>query len=147
MHTYFDSLHSTIGAKTDKLPEISVDEAVLDFFVSDCPVDESESDSVPEQHRITTEEDLVGKCANITYNDNLLQLARHLKLPIKNCKHMDRLSGCPCPGVPPFQVTLKPRGTGAVLEWVSWFWRMRCDCNSDPVIHILFRPIETTVSC
>ncbi|KAG1927355.1 hypothetical protein F2P79_024293 [Pimephales promelas] len=132
---FVPSLHlRTIGAKTDKLPEISVDEAVLDFFVSDCPVDESESDSVPEQHRITTEEDLVGKCANITYNDNLLQLARHLKLPIKNCKHMDRLSGCPCPGVPPFQVTLKPRGTGAVLEWFCPFGHSQWKWNSQPTL-------------
>lgn len=124
MHTYFASLHRTVGAKTDKLPEISVDKAVFDFVVSDSPVEESESESVPDQQRVTTEKDLVGKCANITYNDNLLQLARHLKLPIKKCKHMDRLSGVPCPGVPPFQVTLKPQGTGAVLEWVRRWWTM-----------------------
>ncbi|CAM4732662.1 unnamed protein product [Leuciscus chuanchicus] len=130
---FVPSLHlRTVGAKTDKLPEISVEEAVFDFVVSDSPVEESES--VPDQQRVTTEEDLVGKCANITYNDNLLQLARDLKLPIKKCKHMDRLSGVPCPGVPPFQVTLKPWGIVAVLEWLCPFGHSQWKWNSQPTL-------------
>lgn len=48
-----------------------MDEAVLDFETSEPP----EEESVLEQHKVKSEEDLVGKHANITYNDNLLQLA------------------------------------------------------------------------
>ncbi|XP_041944101.1 uncharacterized protein LOC121706417 isoform X2 [Alosa sapidissima] len=132
---FVPSLHlRNVGAKTDKLPEISVDEAVFDFVVAAPPVEESDSESVSDQQRVTTEEHLVGKCANITYNDNLLLLARHLKLPLKNCKHVDRLSGVPCPGVPPFQVTLKPRGTGAVLEWLCPFGHSQWKWNSQPTL-------------
>ncbi|CAM4597543.1 unnamed protein product [Leuciscus chuanchicus] len=47
---FVPSLHLRIvGAKTDKLPEISVDEAVFDFVEADNAVEESESESVPDQ--------------------------------------------------------------------------------------------------
>lgn len=69
MHTYFASFTQNCWWQNGQASE-----AVFDFAVSDIPVEESESESVPDQQRATTEEDLVGKCANITYNDNLLQL-------------------------------------------------------------------------
>ncbi|CAM4597807.1 unnamed protein product [Leuciscus chuanchicus] len=65
---------------------------------------ELESQYIPDQERVLCEEDLVGKSANITYNNNLHRLAMYLML------------ACRCE--PPFQVSLKPRGTGVILEWV-----------------------------
>uniref|UniRef100_A0AAV2K389 Uncharacterized protein n=1 Tax=Knipowitschia caucasica TaxID=637954 RepID=A0AAV2K389_KNICA len=51
-------------AEIDKLPEIHIDEAVLDV------------------EEVETVEDLVGKEASICYNDNLLSLARYMQLPL-----------------------------------------------------------------
>ncbi|KAK7130436.1 hypothetical protein R3I93_019927 [Phoxinus phoxinus] len=82
---------------------------------------------------IVSEDDLVGKQANITYNDNLHALAMYLRLPTEKCNHRDKLSG-PCPGAQPFRVTLKPRGTGVVLEWICSFGHMVWCWNSQPTL-------------
>lgn len=105
--------HRNVCANPLELPEQSVDEAVLDFEMPE-PVNEG-PDNFPGQHRVVSEEDLVGKRANITFNDNLLTLAKHLSLPMKKCNHKDKQSGA-CPGAQPFWVDLKPRGTGIVLQ-------------------------------
>jgi hypothetical protein len=97
-----------------------MDDAVLDFEMPDPPDEEIEK--LSEQHKVVSEDDLVGKKANITYNDNLYALAMYLRIPTEKCNHRDKLSG-PCPGAQPFRVTLKPRGTGVVMEWV----RLLCE--------------------
>ena len=77
-----------------------------------------ESQYIPQQERVLCEEDLVGKSSNITYNDNLHRLAMYLMLPLEKCHYVDSMSGVACCGEPPFRVTLKPRGTGVILEWI-----------------------------
>lgn len=112
-------LYRNVCANTLQLPELCLDEAVLDFEMPE-PIDE-EPDNLPGQRRVVSEEDLVGKRANIAFNDNLLTLANHLTLPMKKCSHKDKQSGA-CPGARPFRVNLKPRGTGVILECV-------CQCD------------------
>ena len=56
----------------------------------------------------------MGKSANITHDDNL-QLTMLLQLPMQMCNYSDTVTRATCPGKPPFQVTLKPLGTGVVL--------------------------------
>lgn len=68
-----------------------MDEAVLDFEMPD-PLDE-EIEKLSEQHKVVSEEYLVGKKANITYNDNLHALAMYLRLLTEKCNHRDKLSG------------------------------------------------------
>ncbi|CAM4570179.1 unnamed protein product [Leuciscus chuanchicus] len=78
-----------VGDKANDLAEISVDEAILDIDMPDPPAPESESTAHPQ--RVLSEDDLVGKTASITYNDNLLDLAMHLKLPVQQCTFEDRV--------------------------------------------------------
>ena len=80
----------------------------------------SASDFIAHHHRVLSEDDLVGQSANITYNDNLLALAKYLQLPEQQCTFVDKVLGVPCSAKTPFRVTMTPRGTGVVLEWVSW---------------------------
>lgn len=112
--------YRAVSDKTQGLQDISLEEAVLDFVTADP----TESESVADHLKVTTEEDLVGKPAFIAYSDNLLHLAQHLSLPITKCNHVNQLSQVACPGVPPFRVVLKPRGTGVALEWVRFLNRM-----------------------
>lgn len=109
-------LFRMVGDKANDLAEISVDEAVLDIDIPDPPAPESEYAAHP--HRVLSEDDLVGKTASITYNDNLLHLAMHLKLPVQKCTFADKVLGIACSGAQPFQVAMRTRGTGVVLEWV-----------------------------
>uniref|UniRef100_A0AAV2K0X3 Uncharacterized protein n=1 Tax=Knipowitschia caucasica TaxID=637954 RepID=A0AAV2K0X3_KNICA len=67
-------------AEIDKLPEIHIDEAVLD--VEEVPIVPEEDQHIPVRHKVETVEDLVGKEASICYNDNLLSLARYMQLPL-----------------------------------------------------------------
>lgn len=120
-------LFRMVGDKANDLAEISVDEAVLDIDIPDPPAPESESTAHPQ--RVLSEDDLVGKTASITYNDNLLDLAMHLKLPVQQCTFADRVLGVACSGAQPFQVAMRTRGTGVVLEWV------RCeDCKKNVML-------------
>ncbi|CAM4724406.1 unnamed protein product [Leuciscus chuanchicus] len=64
----------TSRAEIDKLPEIRIDEAVLD--VEEVPIVPEEDQPVPVEHKVETVKDLIGKKASICYNDNLLSLAR-----------------------------------------------------------------------
>lgn len=105
----------TVAVKMEE--EMTVNKTVLDF---ETPVPSKDVDPLLNGHRVETEDGLIGKRANITYNENLLSLAKCLRLPVQKCNYVDRLSGQPCPGVQPFQVVLKPRGTGVVLDWVRW---------------------------
>ncbi|XP_065153422.1 uncharacterized protein [Paramisgurnus dabryanus] len=120
------------GAEIEKLPEIHIDEAVLD--VEDVPIVPEEDQRFPFEHKVETVEDLIGKKANICYNDNLLSLARYMQLPVQFCQFRDPILGTQCNGRPPFHVQLKSRGTGVILEWVCthghtvWHW------NSQPVL-------------
>ncbi|KAK7156999.1 hypothetical protein R3I94_006910 [Phoxinus phoxinus] len=127
---FFPSLHLRT-VKAHDLTEISMDEAVLDFEMPDPPDEDIEK--LSEQHKVVSEDDLVGKQANITYNDNLHALAMYLRLPTEKCNHRDKLSG-PSPGAQPFRVTLKPRGTGVVLEWICSFGHMVWRWNSQPTL-------------
>uniref|UniRef100_A0AAV2JR37 Uncharacterized protein n=1 Tax=Knipowitschia caucasica TaxID=637954 RepID=A0AAV2JR37_KNICA len=70
-------------AEIDKLPEIHIDEAVLD--VEEVPIVPEEDQHIPVRHKVETVEDLVGKEASICYNDNLLSLARYMQLPSEYC--------------------------------------------------------------
>lgn len=108
-----------VSDKTQGLLELTLEETVFDFDIA-TPA-ESESEPPPDYSKVMTEEDLVGKAAHISYDENLLHLAHHLNLPITRCRHIDLLSQVACPAVPPFEVNLKPRGTGVALEWVSDF--------------------------
>ncbi|KAM4560719.1 uncharacterized protein V3H82_014797 [Fundulus diaphanus] len=121
-----------VGGETNKLANISVDEVVYDFDTPDPPGQDSESTTDP--HRVSSEDDLVGKTANITFNENLLTLARHLRLPQQQCSYVDRVLGVACPGSPPFQVTLKTRGTGVILEWLCPFGHSLWKWNSQPTL-------------
>lgn len=91
-----------------------MDEAVLDIDMPDPPSPESESTAHP--HRVLSEDDLVGKPACITYTDNLLHLAMHLKLPVQQCTFRDNMLGVTCSGAPTFQVAMRTRGTGVVFR-------------------------------
>ncbi|XP_029948188.1 uncharacterized protein LOC115388988 isoform X2 [Salarias fasciatus] len=130
---FVPSLHlRTVGAKMDNLEELTVDEAVLDF---DMPDPSPDLDTLPDdQTRVETEDDLIGKKANITYNDNLLSLVSCLRLPVQNCKYVDKVSGASCPGVQPFRVDLKPRGTGVVLYWYCTYNHLVWSWNSQPTL-------------
>ncbi|KAG5275359.1 hypothetical protein AALO_G00146550 [Alosa alosa] len=119
-----------LGVK--QMANISVDEVVYDFDTPDPPGQDSESTTDP--HRVSSEDDLVGKTANITFNENLLTLARHLRLPQQQCSYVDRVLGVACPGSPPFQVTLKPRGTGVISEWLCPFGHSLWKWNSQPTL-------------
>lgn len=121
---YFTNAHyvncvfdRVVNDKTWGLEEITMDEAVFDFETANPP--ESE-DPTCDHAKVISEEELVGKSAHISYNHNLLHLAQHLNLPITKCKHFDQQSQHACPSVPPFDVILKPRGTGVALQWVSF---------------------------
>ena len=103
-------------ANINQLLEISMDEAVLDMATPNPPGEDIQE--TPEQQKVLCEEDLVGKSASITYNDHLHRLAMYLQLPMQMCNYSNRVTGATCPGKSPFQVTLKPRGTGVALEWV-----------------------------
>ncbi|XP_039539661.1 uncharacterized protein LOC120487527 isoform X2 [Pimephales promelas] len=130
---YFPFLQLRTGrVNTNNLAEISLDEAVLDVATPNPP--ELESQYIPEQERVLCEEDLVGKSANITYNNNLHQLAMYLMLPLQKCNYLDRVSGVACSGEPPFRVSLKPRGTGVILEWSCPFGHILWKWNSQPVL-------------
>lgn len=101
----------------EQLPEISMNETVLDVAVPN-PTDDQMTD-VPDHLNVDSEDDLVGKKACIAYLDNLKMLTSFLQFPMKACTFCDPITGVKCPGRPPFQVEMKPRGTAVVLEWVS----------------------------
>lgn len=90
---------------------------MLDVVMPTAPEDD-ECD-IPESHKVVCEDDLVGKKASIVYHENLNMLATYLQLPIQRCSNFNKVTGALCSAGPPFQVTLKPRGTGVILEWVS----------------------------
>ncbi|KAK0144638.1 hypothetical protein N1851_016980 [Merluccius polli] len=119
---------------TNNLAEISLEEAVLDVATPNPP--DLESQYIPQQERVLCEEDLVGKSANITYNDNLHRLAMYLMLPLQKCHYVDSMSGVACCGEPPFRVTLKPWGTGVILEWFCPFGHTLWRWNSQPVLKV-----------
>lgn len=75
---YFIRSTGTARAEIDKLPEIRIDEAVLD--VEEVPIVPEEDQPVPVEHKVETVDDLIGKKASICYNDNLLSLARYMNL-------------------------------------------------------------------
>lgn len=99
MSIYSASIHSTGRVNTNNLAEISLDEAVLDVATPNPP--DLESQYIPYQEQVLCEEDLMGKSANISYNN-----------------YVDSMSGVACRGEPPFRLSLKPRGTGVIFEWV-----------------------------
>ncbi|XP_073337236.1 uncharacterized protein [Pagrus major] len=109
-----------------------MDEAVLDVVLPDPP--EEDMCDIPDQHKVDNEDELVGKSACITYNANLETLASYLKLPIKLCNHVDKVTGAACPGRPPFEVKQKPRGTGVTLEWLCPFGHNLWKWNSQPLL-------------
>nr|XP_055049509.1 uncharacterized protein LOC129435004 isoform X2 [Misgurnus anguillicaudatus] len=130
---FVPSLHlRMVGDKANDLAEISVDEAVIDIDIPDPPAPESEY--AAHSHKVLSEDDLVGKTASITYNDNLLDLAMHLKLPVQKCTFADRVLGIACSGAQPFQVAMKTRGTGVVLEWLCPFGHSIWKWNSQPTL-------------
>lgn len=94
-----------------------MDETVLDVDVPN-PTDDQMTD-VPDHLRGDNEDDLVGKKACIAYLDNLKMLTSFLQFPMTACPFSNKITGVKCPGRPPFQVVMKPRGTSVVLEWVS----------------------------
>lgn len=59
MCSYSNCSHRNVCANPLELPEQSVDEAVLDFEMPE-PVNEG-PDNFPGQHRVVSEEDLVGE--------------------------------------------------------------------------------------
>ncbi|KAK7913723.1 hypothetical protein WMY93_013934 [Mugilogobius chulae] len=131
---FIPSLHlRTVGVATEDLHEITVEESVLDFETPDAETPE-EPEQVPSAQKVETVEDLIGKKANITYNDNLLSLATFLRLPIQKCNNVDNISGQLCPGAQPFQVVLKTRGTGVILEWFCPFGHLVWLWNSQPTL-------------
>lgn len=94
-----------------------MDEAKLDVAMCNPP---DEDIQVISEHKIVVcEEDLVERSASISYNDSLHRLTMYLKIPMQMCTYSDTVTGTARPGKPPFHLTLKPCGTGVVLEWVS----------------------------
>lgn len=112
------SLRET-GHAVGGLEEITLEEVVVDIDLPEEPGATEASDFSTHHQRVLSEDDLVGKSANITYNDNLLALAKHMKLPIQQCPFADKEFGVICSGTAPFRVVMTPRGTGVVLKWVS----------------------------
>ncbi|XP_045921241.1 uncharacterized protein LOC123980745 isoform X3 [Micropterus dolomieu] len=110
----FGGAASKVG-NIEQLPEISMDETVLDVAVPN-PTDDQMSD-VPDHLKV--ENDLVGKKACIAYLDNLKLLTSFLQFPMKVCTFSDQITLEKCPGRRPFQVEMKSLGTGLVLEWSS----------------------------
>lgn len=83
---------------------------------------EDDVPNIPEAHKVVCEDDLVGKNASIVYHENLQMLATYVQLPIKTCRYFNNVTGEACSAGPPFEVTLKTRGTGVILEWVSYLF-------------------------
>lgn len=114
---WFFYYRSNIYHRIKNLDEISMEETLLDFEVPTPIIDDIKV--FPDQDKVVSEDDLVGKPASIVFSQNLLQLTTFLKLPVRCCTYKNIITGERCQGKAPFQVTLKTRGTGVVLEWVS----------------------------
>lgn len=100
----------------DKLPEVSIEETVLD------PPDSSDKQEViapPVTAMVVTEEDVLDKPASIVYHDVLKQLLDFLRLPIDIFKTKDSVTKEPCNAAAPFEVSVKRRCTAVIAEWVS----------------------------
>ncbi|XP_067287194.1 uncharacterized protein [Pseudorasbora parva] len=116
----------------EQLQEISMDETVLDAAVPNSTDDQMTD--VPDHLKIEKEDDLVGKKACIAYLDNLKMLASFMQLPLKACTFSNKITGEKCTGRPPFQIEMKPRGTGLVLEWLCPFGHVLWKWNSQPLL-------------
>nr|XP_055044376.1 uncharacterized protein LOC129430825 [Misgurnus anguillicaudatus] len=120
------------AANIEQLHEISLDEAVLDVVMPTAPEDDERD--IPENQKVVCEDDLVGKKASIVYHENLNMLATYLQLPIQRCSNINKVTGAVCKAGPPFEVTLKPRGTGVILEWQCPFGHTLWRWNSQPLM-------------
>uniref|UniRef100_A0A8C6UNC1 Uncharacterized protein n=1 Tax=Neogobius melanostomus TaxID=47308 RepID=A0A8C6UNC1_9GOBI len=109
----------------DKLPEVSIEETVLDQPDSS---DKQEVIAPPVTAMVVTEEDVLDKPASIVYHHVLKQLLDFVRLPIDICKAKDSVTKEPCNAAAPFEVSVKRRCTAVNAEWICpnghtvWRW-------------------------
>lgn len=76
----------------------------------------------------SNEDDVIGRPASIVYHNSLKQLTEYLVLPISTCARNDPNTNTPCNAPKPFEISIKSRGTAAIVEWVCpkghtvWRW-------------------------
>ena len=110
------------------LPIISMESTILDLEELDperlADLEPEDSDDkepeplFPKAIQVQTADDLVDSRGFIIYEECLRELARCVPLPLEKCPQPSS-DGKKCSGLPPFEVLIHPRGTAAVVEWVS----------------------------
>ncbi len=107
----------------DSLAIIGLDETVYDILDTEPPSADpppcTQPPCFPSPPEVFTEDDLIGKRASIVYEDCLKQLVTFLMLPVQKCPHRCNFSHVECQSLPPFEVSIKSRGTASIMEWVS----------------------------
>ncbi|KAK1891967.1 Fructose-16-bisphosphatase [Dissostichus eleginoides] len=108
------------------LPAISMKDSVYDSI--DDTQYPTTTDTFPETAKILVEDDIIGHPASIVYHDSLHQLANYLVLPVNICTAKDPNTNVECRAPRPFEISVKSRGTAAIVEWMSlhghtvWKW-------------------------
>ncbi|KAK7158576.1 hypothetical protein R3I94_005031 [Phoxinus phoxinus] len=108
----------------EELPDISLEEAVHGTVQHNS----AEDDPLPESLMVAVEDDIIGQGASIAYHDCLKQLADYLILPDIMCNAKDPQTKKKCSAERPYEVTVKTRGTAAIIEWMCprghtvWHW-------------------------
>ncbi|KAJ8334731.1 hypothetical protein SKAU_G00403700 [Synaphobranchus kaupii] len=69
----------------------------------------------PDQAKVLCEDDIIGQPASITYHHCLKQLVEYLVLPAPMCTANDPVTSVQCGAPRPFTVTVKARGTAAII--------------------------------
>lgn len=106
----------------DNLPVIDASETVHgipDVEPSLVTLPPLQKPNFPDTLEVMTEDDLIGKCASITYEDCLRQLVRFLVLPVQKCLYTCNITQVECQSRPPFEVSITRRGTASIMEWVG----------------------------
>ena len=103
----------------EELPAISLEEAVHGTVQHNSAEDVDVP--LPESLRVVVEEDIIGRGASIAYHDCLKQLTDYLIIPVSMCKAKDPQTNTVCGAERPYEVSVRTRGTAAIIEWVGYF--------------------------
>ncbi|KAI4824091.1 hypothetical protein KUCAC02_012634, partial [Chaenocephalus aceratus] len=106
---------------------ISMEDSVYDS-IDDTQDPTTTTDTFPETAKVRVEDDIIGHPASIVYHDSVHQMAKYLVLPVNMCNAMDPTTNVECRAPGPFKISVKSRGTAAIVEWMClhghtvWKW-------------------------
>ncbi|KAK5876300.1 hypothetical protein CesoFtcFv8_025667 [Champsocephalus esox] len=109
------------------LPAISMEDSVYDS-IDDTQDPTTTTDTFPEKANVWVEDDIIGHPASIVYHDSVHQLAKYLVVPVNMCTTKDPTTNFECRAPGPFEISVKSRGTAAIVEWMClhghtvWTW-------------------------